>query len=183
MRLNWRRSSRPPGFEWALAACDVADRETLAGLLAAYPPDAVVYATDSSVGAPALADCTPKHSRKCWRAEVSGAHHLDELLADRPLDAVVSISSASAVRARRIRVRARRRAATSTRPLRSGRSAGRWRCQSPWARTASPRSRTRGSTYTTARSGRRSPSSVGGSADSLAERADVEAGRRWVRRH
>ncbi|MCX5071071.1 type I polyketide synthase [Streptomyces sp. NBC_00513] len=81
-------------------ACDVADREALAGLLgalpAAHPLTGVVHAagvTDDGV-LPAL---TPERVRKVFGPKVAGALHLDELTRDLDLSAFVLFSSAAGV--------------------------------------------------------------------------------------
>ncbi|MEU8438253.1 type I polyketide synthase [Streptomyces sp. NPDC029216] len=82
-----------------LAACDMADREDVARLLDsldALPPlSAVVHA--AGTGTPAmLADTTVADFDSLLGAKAAGAAHLDELLADRELDAFVLFSSGAA---------------------------------------------------------------------------------------
>ncbi|MDJ0460162.1 type I polyketide synthase [Streptomyces sp. H27-C3] len=87
------------GARVTIAACDLADREAVAGLLdslAGLPPlSAVVHA--AGVGTPAmLADTTVADFAAVLGAKAAGAAHLDELLADRELDAFVLFSSGAA---------------------------------------------------------------------------------------
>ncbi|MCW5252033.1 type I polyketide synthase [Streptomyces sp. SHP 1-2] len=82
-----------------LAACDLADRADVARLLdslEALPPlSAVVHA--AGTGTPAmLADTTVADFGALLGAKAAGAVHLDELLADRELDAFVLFSSGAA---------------------------------------------------------------------------------------
>ncbi|WP_428829940.1 type I polyketide synthase [Saccharothrix syringae] len=87
------------GTEVTLAACDVADRDSVAALLASLPdgPLTVVHAAgvlpdEAHLGDIALADFV-----ETGRAKVAGAEHLDELLGDREVDAFVLFSSGAAV--------------------------------------------------------------------------------------
>ncbi|PHQ51842.1 polyketide synthase [Streptomyces cinnamoneus] len=87
------------GAQVTIAACDVADRSAVAELLASLPADrplsAVVHA--AGVGQSKLfADIDPAEYARVVDAKVSGAQHLDELLADTELDAFVLFSSNSA---------------------------------------------------------------------------------------
>ncbi|MCY0960396.1 SDR family NAD(P)-dependent oxidoreductase [Streptomyces sp. H27-H5] len=87
------------GARVTVAACDMADREAVAALLdslAGLPPlSAVVHA--AGVGTPAmLADTTVAGFAAVLGAKAAGAAHLDELLADRELDAFVLFSSGAA---------------------------------------------------------------------------------------
>ncbi|WP_425580194.1 type I polyketide synthase [Streptomyces polychromogenes] len=88
------------GARVTIEACDVADREAVARLLAGLPGEhpltGVVHA--AGVGTPAmLADTTAEEFAAVLAAKAAGAHHLDELLADRDLDAFVLFSSISGV--------------------------------------------------------------------------------------
>ncbi|GHG49683.1 type I polyketide synthase [Streptomyces griseocarneus] len=88
------------GARVTIEACDMADRDAVARLLAGVPEDepltAVFHA--AGVGTPAmLADTTPAQFADVLAAKTSGAAHLDELLGDRPLDAFVMFSSISGV--------------------------------------------------------------------------------------
>ncbi|WP_425576177.1 SDR family NAD(P)-dependent oxidoreductase, partial [Streptomyces axinellae] len=84
------------GARVTLAACDVADRTALAALLAEHPPQAVVHAAGLPLVRP-LEETGPEDLERLWAAKVAGALHLDELLADRPLDAFVLFSSVAGV--------------------------------------------------------------------------------------
>ncbi|MFG2134073.1 SDR family NAD(P)-dependent oxidoreductase [Streptomyces sp. NPDC048751] len=80
------------GAEVAVVACDVAEREAVAALLAAHPVTAVVHAAgilDDGV----LATLTPQRVAEVFRAKVDGARHLDELTRDRDLTRFVLFSS------------------------------------------------------------------------------------------
>ncbi|MGW1880674.1 SDR family NAD(P)-dependent oxidoreductase [Streptomyces sp. NPDC001975] len=66
------------GAEVAVVACDVAEREAVAALLAEHPVTAVVHAAgvlDDGV----LAALTPERVAEVFRAKVDGARHLAEL--------------------------------------------------------------------------------------------------------
>ncbi|MEU8436559.1 type I polyketide synthase, partial [Streptomyces sp. NPDC029216] len=92
------------GARVTIEACDIADREAVARLLAGLPQEhpltAVVHA--AGVGTPAmLADTTAEEFAEVLAAKTAGARHLDELLAERPearpLEAFVLFSSISGV--------------------------------------------------------------------------------------
>ncbi|MCX4556041.1 SDR family NAD(P)-dependent oxidoreductase [Streptomyces phaeochromogenes] len=85
------------GATVTLVACDTADRDAIAGLLADIPAEhpltAVVHAAgvmDNGV----LADQTPERVRRVLRSKVDGAWHLHELTQDMDLSAFVLFSSA-----------------------------------------------------------------------------------------
>ncbi|WP_018505730.1 type I polyketide synthase [Parafrankia discariae] len=84
------------GCEVTVAACDVADRAALAGVLAAMPVEcpltAVVHAAGAGTGG-VLEETTPAGLAAVVAGKAGGAAHLDELLGDRPLDAFVLFSS------------------------------------------------------------------------------------------
>ncbi len=80
------------GVPVVVAACDVADRDALAALLAEYPPDAVVHAAGVEAFAP-LAEQDLAEFEGVLAAKVAGAANLDHLLGDRELDAFVLFSS------------------------------------------------------------------------------------------
>ncbi|WP_345964712.1 type I polyketide synthase [Streptomyces albus] len=84
------------GVRVTLAACDVTDRAALARLLEEHPPRAVVHTAGLPLVKP-LDETTPQDLARLWAAKVTGAAHLDELLADRPLDAFVLFSSVAGV--------------------------------------------------------------------------------------
>ncbi|WP_256252168.1 type I polyketide synthase [Streptomyces sp. yr375] len=69
---------REQGAEVAVVACDVAEREAVAALLAEHPVTAVVHAAgvlDDGL----LAALTPQRVAEVFRAKVDGARHLAEL--------------------------------------------------------------------------------------------------------
>ncbi|MFF7725389.1 type I polyketide synthase [Streptomyces sp. NPDC008001] len=84
------------GARVTVAACDVADREALAALLAEHPVDAVVHTAGVDHLEP-LDGMTPASFADVLSAKAAGALHLDELLADRELDAFVLFSSIAGV--------------------------------------------------------------------------------------
>ncbi|WP_244163027.1 beta-ketoacyl reductase, partial [Streptomyces bungoensis] len=80
------------GVRVTVAACDVAERAAVAGLLAEYPVDAVVHAAgvlDDGV----IDALTAERFEGVLRTKALGAVHLDELTRDRALDAFVLFSS------------------------------------------------------------------------------------------
>ncbi|MGW4890050.1 type I polyketide synthase, partial [Streptomyces murinus] len=84
------------GVRVTVAACDVADREALAALLAEHPVNAVVHA--AGVGDHTMIeDSDPAGFARTVSAKAAGATHLDELLADRELDAFVLFSSGAGI--------------------------------------------------------------------------------------
>jgi thioesterase domain-containing protein/NADP-dependent 3-hydroxy acid dehydrogenase YdfG/acyl carrier protein len=87
------------GAEVEIAACDVADREALAALLAELPADrpltAVVHAAGVS-GDGLVADLAPEGLAAAMRPKVDAAVNLHELSADRELSAFVLFSSFAA---------------------------------------------------------------------------------------
>ncbi|MER5642857.1 type I polyketide synthase, partial [Kitasatospora sp. NPDC002227] len=89
------------GARVTVAACDVADRQALAALLAEIdlaeePLRAVVHAAGLDTGQ-ALADLTAEEFAAVVGAKVCGAALLDELLGERELDAFVVFSSISGI--------------------------------------------------------------------------------------
>ncbi|MFJ6776427.1 SDR family NAD(P)-dependent oxidoreductase, partial [Kitasatospora sp. NPDC091257] len=91
---------RAAGTEATVAACDVADRAALAGLLAAVPAEhpltAVVHA--AGVGDDTTADAlTPERIAEVLRPTVDGARHLHELTSGLDLSAFVLFSSVAGV--------------------------------------------------------------------------------------
>ncbi|MGX6744519.1 type I polyketide synthase [Streptomyces xantholiticus] len=84
------------GARVTVEACDVADREALAALLAAHPVNAVVH-TAGTAEAGMLADTSLDDFAATVAAKALGAVHLHELLGDQELDAFVVFSSISGV--------------------------------------------------------------------------------------
>ncbi|WP_412769092.1 type I polyketide synthase [Micromonospora zamorensis] len=88
------------GARATVEACDVADREALAGVLDRVPADlpltAVVHA--AGIGTPgSLRDTDLDEFASVVRAKIAGAVHLDALLGERPLDAFVLFSSIAGI--------------------------------------------------------------------------------------
>jgi acyl transferase domain-containing protein/acyl carrier protein len=84
------------GTKVDILACDVADRDSLAAVLAEFPPDAILHAAgilDDGV----VAGLTPARFAAVHRAKVTSALLLDELTATAELSAFVLFSSASGV--------------------------------------------------------------------------------------
>nr|WP_260609370.1 type I polyketide synthase [Streptomyces sp. WAC 01325] len=88
------------GTRVTLAACDIADREQLTGLLAAIPEDlpltAVVH-TAGVVDDGVLDRLTPERFATVFRAKAASALLLDELTRDRDLEVFALFSSATAL--------------------------------------------------------------------------------------
>ncbi|SBT91751.1 Acyl transferase domain-containing protein, partial [Streptomyces sp. DI166] len=80
------------GARVTVVACDVADREALAGLLAEHPVDAVVH-TAGVLDDGVIDALSPERFAGVLRAKALAALHLDELTRDRDLDAFVLFSS------------------------------------------------------------------------------------------
>ncbi|WP_461087883.1 type I polyketide synthase, partial [Streptomyces deserti] len=88
------------GARVTFAACDVADRGALAGLLAAVPeelPLTGVFHTAGVLDDGVLDRMTEESLRSVFRAKVRSARHLDELTADLDLSAFVLFSSFAGV--------------------------------------------------------------------------------------
>ncbi|MFD6422245.1 type I polyketide synthase [Streptomyces sp. NPDC060198] len=88
------------GAEVTFAACDVFDRDALAGVLAAVPAEhpltAVVHT--AAVLDDALLDAlTPERADRVLRVKALGARHLDELTRELPLSAFVLFSSVTGI--------------------------------------------------------------------------------------
>ncbi|MFF3821463.1 type I polyketide synthase [Streptomyces bluensis] len=84
------------GTAVTFVAGNVADRETVASVLDAYAPTAVVHAAgilDDGLAA----DLTPERLARVLAAKAEGARHLHELTRERELDAFVLFSSVTAV--------------------------------------------------------------------------------------
>ncbi|WP_189866511.1 SDR family NAD(P)-dependent oxidoreductase, partial [Streptomyces poonensis] len=84
------------GTAVTVTACDVADRDAVAALLAEHTFTAVVHAAGSAE-AGMLAETSLDAFAETVAAKALGAMHLDELLGDRELDAFVLFSSISGV--------------------------------------------------------------------------------------
>ncbi|MER5603431.1 type I polyketide synthase, partial [Streptomyces sp. NPDC002265] len=84
------------GVRVTVAACDVADRDALATLLAEHPVNAVVHTAGVDHLEP-LEDMTPGSFADVLSAKAAGALHLDALLVGRELDAFVLFSSIAGV--------------------------------------------------------------------------------------
>ncbi|WKU04998.1 type I polyketide synthase [Micromonospora sp. HUAS LYJ1] len=89
--------ARHPGVE--VVACDVADRDAVVALLADLGDEltAVFHAAGVLHQEKSLPETSVAEFAEVCRAKVLGAVHLDELLADRSLDAFVVFSSGAAV--------------------------------------------------------------------------------------
>ncbi|MFC3352258.1 type I polyketide synthase, partial [Streptomyces echinoruber] len=89
------------GCRVTVAACDVTDREALAALLAEVPAElpltAVVHTAGAVERARPVTELTPQDAVAVMHGKVTGARHLEELLADRPLEAFVVFSSGAGV--------------------------------------------------------------------------------------
>ncbi|MGY1434189.1 type I polyketide synthase [Streptomyces reniochalinae] len=88
------------GAAVSVVACDVADREALAQVLAAVPAEHPLTGVVHAAGAlddGVLASLTPQRVDAVLRPKVEGALNLDELTRDLPLSAFVLFSSAAGV--------------------------------------------------------------------------------------
>ncbi|WUP02312.1 type I polyketide synthase (plasmid) [Streptomyces sp. NBC_00272] len=89
------------GARVTIEACDVTDRASLSRVLDSVPEDqpltAVIHAAGAMQRIAPLADLSLEEFAEVGHAKVTGAVLLDELLADRPLDAFVLFSSGAAV--------------------------------------------------------------------------------------
>ncbi|MEU5306544.1 type I polyketide synthase [Streptomyces noursei] len=88
------------GARVTLAACDAADRDALAALLAELPDDAplcAVFHTAGVVEDHVVDALTPENFAAVLRAKTVAAHHLHELTADLDLAAFVLFSSTAGV--------------------------------------------------------------------------------------
>ncbi|MEU6072062.1 SDR family NAD(P)-dependent oxidoreductase [Streptomyces sp. NPDC047082] len=86
---------RESGAEVTLAACDVADRDALAALLAAHPGITAVVHTAGVVDDATLGRLTPAQLHRVLAPKAEAARHLHELTGN--LDAFVLFSSAAGV--------------------------------------------------------------------------------------
>ncbi|MEW2157437.1 type I polyketide synthase [Streptomyces sp. NPDC007189] len=80
------------GTRVTVAACDAADRDALAALLARHPVDAVVH-TAGLLDDGLIETLTPERFAAVLRAKAVAARHLDELTRERELSAFVLFSS------------------------------------------------------------------------------------------
>ncbi|MFW6692989.1 SDR family NAD(P)-dependent oxidoreductase [Streptomyces sp. MAR4 CNX-425] len=88
------------GARVRIEACDTADREQLAALLATVPAEHPLRGVIHAAGAlddATVANLTPERLRSVLRPKADAAWHLHELTADADLDAFVLFSSAAAV--------------------------------------------------------------------------------------
>ncbi|WP_380283510.1 SDR family NAD(P)-dependent oxidoreductase [Kitasatospora purpeofusca] len=86
------------GAAVTVVACDVTDGEAVAELVAGLPElTAVVHAAGQLPAESAPTDLTPQEFARATRAKIAGAHHLDRVLGDRPLEAFVLFGSGAAV--------------------------------------------------------------------------------------
>ncbi|WP_182877369.1 type I polyketide synthase [Microbispora sp. H10670] len=89
------------GTRVSVVACDVAQRDAVRDLLENLPAEppltAVVHAAGVLQRIASPADLDVDEFAEVGEAKVAGARHLDELLADRPLDAFVLFSSGAAI--------------------------------------------------------------------------------------
>ncbi|MEU7960453.1 SDR family NAD(P)-dependent oxidoreductase [Micromonospora humida] len=82
------------GADVTVAACDVADRDAVAALLAEHPVGAVVHAAGTAENA--LVDAlTPEQLHRVLRPKVDAAWHLHDLTRDHDLTAFVLFSSSA----------------------------------------------------------------------------------------
>ncbi|WP_406365860.1 type I polyketide synthase [Streptomyces sp. NBC_01546] len=89
---------RESGVQVSVETCDIADREAVRTLLAGLPDlTAVIHAAGLPQRIAPLTELTLADLAEVASAKVLGARHLDELLADTPLDAFVLFSSGAAV--------------------------------------------------------------------------------------
>ncbi|MDI5965471.1 SDR family NAD(P)-dependent oxidoreductase, partial [Streptomyces sp. SL54] len=80
------------GTEATVVACDVGDRDALAAVLERHPVTAVVHTAGTDRGA-RLGELDAAGLADVLRAKAAGATHLDELLAETPLERFVLFSS------------------------------------------------------------------------------------------
>ncbi|MFE2764630.1 SDR family NAD(P)-dependent oxidoreductase [Streptomyces albidoflavus] len=88
------------GTEVTYAACDAADRDALAAVIAAVPPErplTAVHHIAGTVDDGVLETLTPERFRAVARAKAEAAHHLHELTRALPLTAFVLFSSVMGV--------------------------------------------------------------------------------------
>ncbi|MFC7472477.1 ketoreductase domain-containing protein [Actinomadura keratinilytica] len=91
---------RESGTGVTYAACDAADRDALAAVIAAVPPErplTAVHHIAGTVDDGVLEALTPERFRAVARAKAEAAHHLHELTRALPLTAFVLFSSVMGV--------------------------------------------------------------------------------------
>ncbi|MGW3123030.1 type I polyketide synthase, partial [Streptomyces sp. NPDC001107] len=92
-----RAELQASGARVTIEACDVADRSRLGALLERLRADGstprAVFHAAGTVTDTRIEHCTPEQLRAELAAKAEGADHLDDLLADTPLDAFVLFSS------------------------------------------------------------------------------------------
>nr|WP_018639362.1 type I polyketide synthase [Parafrankia elaeagni] len=84
------------GADVTVVACDLADRDQVAAVVAAHPPSTVVHTAGLGAITP-LAESDLAEFTELFAGKVAGAVHLDEILADADLDAFVVFSSLSGI--------------------------------------------------------------------------------------
>ncbi|MFF6822826.1 type I polyketide synthase, partial [Streptomyces californicus] len=88
---------RDLGADVTIEACDAADREALGALLEKLPDLTAVFHAAGTVQTAPVAETGPADLAAAAHGKVQGAVNLDELLADRELDAFVLFSSGAGV--------------------------------------------------------------------------------------
>ncbi|MFF1606396.1 acyltransferase domain-containing protein [Amycolatopsis sp. NPDC058278] len=84
------------GADVSVVACDLADRDQVAALLAAHRPASVIH-TAGVLDDGVIGTLTPERLAKVFAPKVDAVRHLDELTRDRDLGAFVVFSSGSGV--------------------------------------------------------------------------------------
>src|SRR5262249_25168840 len=82
----------PPGVRVTVAACDVADQDALADLLASLPPLTAVVHAAGVLDDGMVDSLTPQRVARVLRAKADAAWHLHELTSHLPLSAFVLFS-------------------------------------------------------------------------------------------
>ncbi|KJY41036.1 hypothetical protein VR41_14105, partial [Streptomyces sp. NRRL B-1568] len=84
------------GAAVTVSACDISDRQAVAGLLDGIPGLTAVIHTAGVLNDATVTGLTPAHIDSVWAPKADAARHLHELTLDRSLDAFVLFSSAAA---------------------------------------------------------------------------------------
>ncbi|KJY41099.1 hypothetical protein VR41_14005, partial [Streptomyces sp. NRRL B-1568] len=84
------------GATVTVTACDISDRQAVAGLLDGIPGLTAVIHTAGVLNDATVTGLTPAHLDSVWAPKADAARHLHELTLDRSLDAFVLFSSAAA---------------------------------------------------------------------------------------